>query len=84
MAGQNITLAVTVSYVGAQVTARTTALTSALGAPDTNANNGGTWETIWNAIPFSINPSSKALLEFFDGCLALMPSGVTVTMVFAA
>ena len=84
MAGQNITLAVTVTYAGAQSTARTAQLTSALGTPDSNSNDGGTWTTVWDAIPFSINPSSKTLLEFFDGVLALMPSGVTVTMVFAA
>ncbi len=84
MAGQNITLAVTVTYAGAQVTARTAQLTSALGTPNSNADVGGTWTTAWTAIPFSINPSSQALMEFFDGVLALQPSGVTVTMVFAA
>ncbi|KKN21025.1 hypothetical protein LCGC14_0929610 [marine sediment metagenome] len=84
MAGQNITLAVTVEYAGAQSTARTAQLTSALGTPDSNSDVGGTWTTVWNAIPFSVNPSTQALMEFFDGVIAVMPSGVTVTMVFAA
>ncbi len=84
MAGQNVTLQVTVENAGAQVTARTAQLTSALGSPDSNSDVGGTWTTVWNAIPFSINPSSKALMEFFDGVIALMPSGVTVTLVYSA